>query len=72
MEPLIKNALNKGHNINNLRAKEKFQCTKINRDFPIVLANTLLNSNKGQPLNEGQNGQKKMGPKRVRYSEVPL
>ncbi len=27
---------------------------------------------KGQSLNKGQNGQKTMGPKRVRYSEVPL
>ncbi len=26
----------------------------------------------GQPLNIGQNGQKTMGPKHVRYSEVPL
>ncbi len=37
-------------------------------DFP----NTFLSSDKGQPLNKGQNGQKTMGPKRVRYSEVPL
>ncbi len=26
----------------------------------------FLTSNKGQPLNKGQNGQKTMGPKRVR------
>ncbi len=30
-------------------------------------SNTLLTSDKGQPLNKGQNGQKTMGPKRVRY-----
>ncbi len=39
-----------------------------NGDFP----NIFLTSDKGQPLNKGQNGQKTMGPKRVRYSEVPL
>ncbi len=32
----------------------------------------FLTSDKGQPLNKGQNGQNTMGPKRVRYSEVPL
>ncbi len=25
-----------------------------------------------RPLNKGQNGQKTMGPKHVRYSEIPL
>ncbi len=46
-----------------------------NGDLPIVLIIIFLTSDKGQPLialNRGQNGQKTMGPKRVRYSEVPL
>ncbi len=38
----------------------------------IVLIIIFLTSDKGQPLNKGQNGQKTMVPKRVRYSEVPL
>ncbi len=37
--------------------------------FHVVLIILLLTSDKGQPLNKGQNGQKTMGPKRVRYSE---
>ncbi len=31
-------------------------------------SNIFLTSDKGQPLNKGQNGQKTMGPKHVRYS----
>ncbi len=60
VEPLIKDTPNKGHN---LRTKDKFQCTKWRLSYSF---NTLLTSGKGQ------NGQKTMGPKRVRYSEVPL
>ena len=41
----------------NLRTKDKFQCTK-NGDFPY----TLLTSDKGQPLNKGQNSHKKKNP----------
>ncbi len=52
----------KRHNRNNLRIKDKVQCTKWRLSY------SSLNSNKGQPLNKGQNGQKTMGPKRVRYS----
>ncbi len=59
----------KGHNRNNLRTKDKVQCTKLRLSYS---SNTLLTSNIGQPLNKGQNGQNTMGPKRVRYSEVPL
>ncbi len=47
----------KGHNRNNLRTKDKFQCTKW----------IIITSDKGQPLDKGQNGQKTMGPKRVRW-----
>ncbi len=50
------------------RTKDKFQCTK----WIFYSSNTLLTSDNGQPLNKGQNGQKTMGPKHVRYSEVPL
>ncbi len=49
VEPLIKDTLNKGHNINNLRTKDKFQCTKWRLSFS---SNTLLTSDKGQPLNK--------------------
>ncbi len=45
--------------------KDKVQCTKCS-------SNIFLTSDKEQPLNKEQNGQKTMGPKRVRYSEVPL
>ncbi len=65
MAPPIKDTLNKGHDGNNI----KFQCTKWRLSCSSY---TLLTSDKGQPLNKGQNGQKTMGPKRVRYSEVPL
>ncbi len=48
----------KGHNKNNLRTKDKVQCTKwrLSYSFSIIILNR----------------QKTMGPKRVRYSEVPL
>ncbi len=69
MDIAIKDTPNKGHNRNNLPTKDKFQCTKWRLSYS---SNTLLTSDKGQPLNKGQNGQKTMGPKRVRYSEVPL
>ncbi len=59
----------KGHNRNNLQTKDKVQCTKWKLSYS---SNIFLTSDKGQPLNKGQNGQKTMGPKRVRYSEVPL
>ncbi len=38
--------------------------------YQMKSSNTLLTSDKGQPLNKGQN-QKTMGPNRVRYTEVP-
>ncbi len=52
VEPLIKDTLNKGHNTNNLRTKDKFQCTKWRLSY------ILLTSNKGQPLSKRKNGQK--------------
>ena len=69
VEPPIMDTPNKGRNTNNLRIKDKLQCTKWRLSYS---SNTFLTSDKGQPLNNGQNGQKTMGPKRVRYSEVPL
>ncbi len=59
----------KGHNRNNLWTKDKVQCTKWRLSYS---SNIFLTSDKGQPLNKGQNDQKTMGPKRVRFSEVPL
>ncbi len=67
VQPLIKDTPNKGHNRNNLRMKDKFKCTKWRLSYSF---NTLLTSDEGQPLNKGQNGQKTMGPKRVRGSTV--
>ncbi len=40
--------------------------------FLNIIILSLHDRTKGQPLNKGQNGQKTMGLKRVRYSEVPL
>ncbi len=54
---------------NNLRTKDKVQCTKWRLSYS---SNTLLISDNGQPLNKGQNGQKTMGPKRVSYSKESL
>ena len=42
---------------------DKVQCTKWRLSYS---SNTLLTSDKGQPLNKGQNGQKTMSPKCVR------
>ncbi len=56
----------KGHNRNNLPTKDKVHCTKWRHSYS---SKTFLISNKGQP---GQNGQKTMGPKRVRYSCISL
>ncbi len=68
VEPPIKDTPNKR---NNLRTEDKFQCTKWGLSYTCS-SNTLLTSDKGQPLNERQNSQKTMGPKRVCYSEVPI
>ncbi len=76
VEPPIKDTPNKGHNnIIEITSKQstRFQSTRFNvpnGDFPIDII--FLTSDNGQPLNKGQTGQKTMGPKRVRYSEVPL
>ncbi len=77
VEPLIKDTTNKGHNRNNLRTKDNFQCPKwrlsygSNNDKGQPLRQPKDNlSDKGQPLNERT--KMAMGPKHVRYSEVPL
>ncbi len=52
----------KGHN-------RKQRTIKVNVNFFIV---QIIIFYEEQPLNKEQNGQKAMGPKRVRHSEVPL
>ncbi len=62
VKPPIKDTPNKGHNRNNLRTEiTSEQRTNFNVPTKWRLScssNTLLTSDKGQPLNEGQNGQK--------------
>ncbi len=64
VEPPIKDTIE-------ITSEQRTRFNVPNGDFPIVLI-IFLTSDKGQPLNKGQNGQKTMGPKCVRYSEVPL
>ncbi len=61
VEPPIKDTIE-------ITSEQRTRFNVPNGEFP----NTLLTSDKGQPLNKGQNGQKTMGPKCVRYSKVPL
>ncbi len=65
MEPPIKDTPIK--DTIDITSEQRTRFNVPNGDFPI-----LLTSDKGQPLNIGQNDQKTMGPKRVRYSKVPL
>ncbi len=48
----------KGHNRNNLRTKDKLQCTKWRLSYSSNIL--FLTSDKGQPLNKGQNNGSQM------------
>ena len=54
--------------IKDITSEQRTSFNVPNGDSPIVLI--LLTSDKGPQ--QGQNGQKTMGPKRVRYLKVPL
>ncbi len=62
VEPPIKDTIE-------ITSEQRTRFNVPNGDFNSYSSNIILTSDKGQPLNKGQNGQKTMGPKRV---EVPL
>ncbi len=67
MEPPIKDTLDPIKDTIEITSKQRTRFNVLNGDFP---NNIFLTSDKGQPLNEGQNGQKTMGPKLFGYSIV--